>query len=485
MDLGQVFTTREVADYMVGLLCLEPKAKILDPCFGEGAFLRALQKAGYTDVDGYEIDANLFRNVQRWCVDDRLYCEDFLSAGREVLYDGIVMNPPYIRQEKIDALEPLGVTKAKLRKDKIYKELSASANIYMYFILKAIDLLKQGGTLVAIFPSSWMQARSGLKFKKAIEAACGVEEEIHIKGEVFEKEALVEVVILKLRKGISVASSNVIEATIQGGELLQQERKTAHVALDFHTPFSELAVVRRGLSTGCNKLYINPEFPTEPAMSEMLHPIVSSPKSLKGFSTENAKTDRLFVPETEKLSEEGAAARYLKAWEAKIRTEEKPKTLSEKIKSGGDWYAIHPVDSRGIWFSYFVRNEMKFVRNTAGYLARDNFYVIAPRISERLMFALLNNFYTFYQLEELGKKYGAGLLKLQGYDIEALKFPASEAISLSDCKRLEELADRLVSTGDRRWIEEITEVVAGYSNISAAEIKKQYQRIQERRLKER
>ena len=101
------------------------------------------------------------------------------------------------------------------------------------------------------------------------------------------------------------------------------------------------------------------------------------------------------------------------------------------------------------------------------------------------MFALLNNFYTFYQLEELGKKYGAGLLKLQRYDIEALKFPKLESILFSDRKRLEELADKLISTGEWKWIDEITKVLARYSRVSAAEIKKQYQSIQERRLKER
>ena len=484
MDLGQVFTTREVADYMVDLLCLEQKAKILDPCFGEGAFLKALQKAGYTDVDGYEIDAKLFLKVQRLYFGYKLCCKDFLSVGGNFLYDGIVMNPPYIRQEKIDALEPLGVTKEKIRKNKIYKDLSASSNLYMYFILKAVDLLKQGGTLVAIFPSSWMQARSGLKFKQVMESACGIEEEIHIRGEVFEKEALVEVVILKLRKGILITTPKIIEANIQDGKISQREREMTHVELGFKTPFAELAAVRRGLTTGCNQLYINPDIRAEKTASEMLQPIISSPKNIKGFSTKGAKADLLFVPQKEELLDGSEEAYYLEYWKTKILTEEKPKTLYEKIKSGEDWYQIRLVDSRGIWFGYFIRNEMKFVLNTDGCLARDNFYVIAPQIDERLMFALLNNFYTFYQLEELGKKYGAGLLKLQRYDIEALKFPKLESVLFSDRKRLEELADKLVSTGEWQWIDEITKVLARYSRVSAAEIKKQYQSIQERRLKE-
>ena len=52
------------------------------------------------------------------------------------------MNPPYIRQEKIDDLARLGITKEKLRKDKIYEPLPSTANMYMYFIFKA---LAEGG----------------------------------------------------------------------------------------------------------------------------------------------------------------------------------------------------------------------------------------------------------------------------------------------------------------------------------------------------
>lgn len=55
------------------------------------------------------------------------------------------MNPPYIRQEKIDDLEKLGITKNKLRKNKIYEQLPSTANMYMYFIFKALDLLKVDG----------------------------------------------------------------------------------------------------------------------------------------------------------------------------------------------------------------------------------------------------------------------------------------------------------------------------------------------------
>ena len=47
MDLGQIFTTGNVASYMVNLFTIPKDARIIEPCFGEGAFLRALTDSGY------------------------------------------------------------------------------------------------------------------------------------------------------------------------------------------------------------------------------------------------------------------------------------------------------------------------------------------------------------------------------------------------------------------------------------------------------
>ena len=71
MDLGQVFTRLPVAEYMVSLLTLDKNAKVLDPCFGEGAFLNALTNSGWNHVYGYEIDSNLFtycKNEYQNCI---------------------------------------------------------------------------------------------------------------------------------------------------------------------------------------------------------------------------------------------------------------------------------------------------------------------------------------------------------------------------------------------------------------------------------
>lgn len=166
MDLGQVFTNNIVAKYMASLFNLDKNDSILDPCFGDGAFLKACMYQGYNNISGYELDENLFNEVRTIYPALNLFNEDFLSINSDMKFDGVIMNPPYIRQEKIDDLKQYGITKERLRENRIYETLPKTANLYMYFILKSIELLKNNGQLVVIFPSSWLKTRSGKGFEK-------------------------------------------------------------------------------------------------------------------------------------------------------------------------------------------------------------------------------------------------------------------------------------------------------------------------------
>ena len=125
---------------------------------------------------------------------------------------------------------------------------------------------------------------------------------------------------------------------------------------------------------------------------------------------------------------------------------------------------------------------MKFIVNKSGNIIRDNFYIIFPAVDYWVCYALLNNYYTYYQLECSGKKYGAGLLKLQRYDLENLRFPDLNLLSEEDINDLKNLARKLVTVGTRSIISEITQVLSRYSDISFDDILSEYKNIVTRRL---
>ena len=477
-DLGQVFTKSSVAHYMVSLFELPKQASILDPCYGEGSFLDALLANEYDNVTACEIDTAIFENTKEKYYQYRLINNDFLKYETSDKYDGVIMNPPYIRQEKIDELKEFGITKKVLRTNPIFSGLPSTANMYMYFIMKAIDLLKFGGQLIVIFPSSWINARGGIEFQKTMLSQCGVEKQIHVHGDVFEQAALVDVVILKLVKGKN--NFDTFEEYLEAkDEVLQKvSLKKVKGFEEFSYPFSKLATVRRGVTTGCNEMYINPELISED--SACFKPIISSPKSIDGYTTLNARLDRLFCPEENIVSDE--ISNYLDFWKNKIMQEQKPKTLYLKVNSSEKWYEIREICGEGILFSYFVRNDMKFVMNETGVLARDNFYIIKPKVNKWVLFALLNNYYTFYQLELCGKKYGAGLLKLQRYDIEGLYFPDYDLLSASDKDEMAALSRKLLESADNSIIGEITKLISRYCNINCEEITERYMAAKMNRL---
>lgn len=126
-DLGQVFTKGNVARYMVSLFDLPKQAAIMDPCYGAGSFLDVRLEYKYNNVTACEMDTTLFENTKAKYQQYRLINGDFLKYSDSNAYDGIVMNPPYIRQEKIDELESYGITKERLRSNSIFSGLPSTA----------------------------------------------------------------------------------------------------------------------------------------------------------------------------------------------------------------------------------------------------------------------------------------------------------------------------------------------------------------------
>jgi len=499
INLGQVFTRRIVADYMVSLFTLPSKSAVLDPCFGEGVFLHSLAENTNYFYVGYEIDPELFHLATSLFDNATLYNSDFLQCDNPTQYDGIIMNPPYIRHEKIDDLAVFGVSKQKLQEQPVFAPVPKSANLYMYFIIKAIDLLKPKGELIVIFPDSWLNSRRGASFRAILSQKCSVEKKIHVGGHVFEKDALVDVVILKLRKNTSIEDCEVLHVNVS--ERCISKQTDAHTAptrtclpklisavntsaanlkqSNKMVPYSNYASIRRGITTGCNEFFINP---TAQNLEDIyLQDIISTPKAVEGYCTKTATCDKLLAISREiKISESAMA--YLQKWERKITDIQQPKTLAAKIQRGNKWYALNIPDCYGILFGYIVRNDMRFILNKTGKIARDNFYVITPKIDIYVLLALLNNFYTYIQLELAGRSYGGGMLKLQKYDVEGIMLPNISLFSPSDITQLGKLGQQLAEGGKSATINEISLLLSKYHETDIEPALLQYKKLRLARL---
>lgn len=114
---------------------------ILDPCVGLGNFLIGIQdkltEYGVSgELVGTDININRVNIAKQLLPDATIKTGSFLDMPIE-LFDVVVANPPYAK-----------ITDGK--------RASKNHNIFPEFILKSLSMLKEGGAVVFICPTSWM-----------------------------------------------------------------------------------------------------------------------------------------------------------------------------------------------------------------------------------------------------------------------------------------------------------------------------------------
>ncbi len=192
-ERGAVYTRRETVDFILNLVGYLPdlplhQYTLLEPSFGNGDFLvRAVERLvlSYlrtnglvTAVDGLrnaivgiEIDPNaaaeavgrLTELLARFGLDQEQTClllgawlrnDDFLLADIRSPFDFVVGNPPYVRQELIpDRL----IAEYRSRYETIYDR----ADLYIPFIERSLNLLKDAAILGFICSDRWMKNKYG------------------------------------------------------------------------------------------------------------------------------------------------------------------------------------------------------------------------------------------------------------------------------------------------------------------------------------
>lgn len=476
MNLGQVYTKREVADLMVGLLDLPSKSRVLDPCFGGGVFVNSLYDNTDFQIDAIEIDSNSFNSFEK---EDKsrlkLSCSNFFDHN-EHGYDGIIMNPPYVRQEEIDLMKDIGVSKSKLRSACSAFNVPQKSNLYVYFILHAITLLKTGGELVVIFPYAWKKSTIAPFLETVFSSLGYIQKDITVIGNPFDGVPLVDVCILKFVKG---HTGETIKLSFDANTSSLKNETSPDINIEpteFTVPLKSLCRIRRGLTTFHNAMFINPPL----TLSDYFCPIVSSPKDITGLTTKEASTDNLLLlPNSDILQEE--ATTYIELYKRQILKDKRPSTLYNKILTEKYWYSLVCQKPADIIFPYIIRNQPCFILNDGRHVARDNFYLLYNAQNSVMLIALLNNYYVYSQLELKGKNYGNGLLKIQKYDVDSLQVVNPSCIDDNTKSLLVTLAERLLKKPSSDIIAQITkELEPYYNNHNISEI---YFRLKGKRLK--
>ena len=161
--LGQFYTSKEVADFMVDLSTKQKTAKVLESGFGEGVFIESLITKGFLDIVGYDIDEGNFNFVKEKYGDKvRIKCMNYLKTQKDEKFDLIIGNPPYVHWNNINE-----EIRNKLYSDEFWKQYSNGEWDLLYaFIIWSIEKLNEEGELIYIVPYNWFNSTYGSSLRK-------------------------------------------------------------------------------------------------------------------------------------------------------------------------------------------------------------------------------------------------------------------------------------------------------------------------------
>ncbi len=206
--LGQFYTPTRVADLLVALAVESENAEVLDPGCGSGTFVmraydylkeRTSETHGalLSRLWGFDISAfatelasiNLFRqNMAAFDNFPRIISGNFFqhfvgeeipfpparAGGQEKIvieipqFSAIVANPPYLRSQNQDDLNPKYKRTLFDAAAKNGVAAAAKTDLFAFFMFKALEFMKPGGRLAFVVSSSWLTSDFGSSLQRVL-----------------------------------------------------------------------------------------------------------------------------------------------------------------------------------------------------------------------------------------------------------------------------------------------------------------------------
>lgn len=194
----------------------QPAIRILDPACGSGIFLieavRCLERNGYkgaVELLGYDVSpiavelaefalrhSGLTSNVSH-----SVRVADFITLPPEANADVVLMNPPFV------SYQDMGPEVQDVVRSYLGERYRFRPDFSMVFIGKALDNLKEGGTLASLLPSGVLAQRSSYSWRLEIAQANDIELIAVLGDHGLFRDATVNVAAVSLRKTQPAPSS--------------------------------------------------------------------------------------------------------------------------------------------------------------------------------------------------------------------------------------------------------------------------------------
>lgn len=205
--LGQFFTSESLVNVICDTFNLElSHQKILEPSFGGCSFIKTLlDKYPSAKITAIDIDAKLCKKYSQIYPDVDFICKDFLKYNSQDSFDLVIGNPPF-----------------NLKASNYYDTTEG-------FVIHSIDLLKPGGLLIFVLPSTVLRNKQYENLRKFILEKCKIIKILNTSSYDFFG-ADIETIVLGLKKEqvskqeyhyLSKDSDDLINLTINGRKTIK------------------------------------------------------------------------------------------------------------------------------------------------------------------------------------------------------------------------------------------------------------------------
>jgi len=468
-EKGQFWTPDWIAEAMVEYVLAGGSKQLFDPAVGAGAFFRAAktvskERGTKLSLAGAEIDQTALAQAEQHGLSAsdlaHVRIADFVLDPPKNKLKAIVANPPYIRHHRLSA-----ETKEKLKRlseEITGKTFDGRAGLHIYFLIRALQLLDEGGRLAFIMPADtcegifandlWKWVAGNFCLDVVVTFASGAspfpqvdtnpmiflirkakpQETLHwvrcheagsnqlrdwiASDFASASPTTFSVTIRQLDEAIATGLSRAPNETVTGGPTL-----------------GDFAKVLRGVATGANEYF----FLTK-QQADNFH---ISPKFLIPAigRTRDVPDNKITPAILNSLAEQGRPT-WLLSLNGKP-VEQYPQAIQSYLREGEElglpqrplisqrrpWYKMESRVAPPILFAYLGRRNSRFIRNYAGVIPLTCFLCVYPHQTgqdylERL-WPLLNHPETLANLPLIGKSYGSGAVKVEPRALEKLPLP--------------------------------------------------------------
>lgn len=466
---GQFWTPDWVAEAMVDYVLADKDGTLFDPAVGAGAFFRAAktiakEKGLYVTLSGMDIDpTTLEQAIQQGLTRDDITgvkINDFVFQPPQEKLSAIVANPPYIRHHRISA-----TTKELLKRlslQTIGKILDGRAGLHVYFLIRALTLLKENGRLAFIMPADTCEGKFANDLWRWISANYALDAVIAFapnaspfpnvdtnpliffirKAQPKDKflwvkchEAQTESLKMWVRSGFGILPEKgliIVERSLSEGLNIGLSRPPVTGKMSKYV-LGDFVQVVRGVATGANEFF----FLTDEQVKQIGIPEIYFVRAIG--RTRDVSSEEITQKTLDSLRLKGRPTLLLSL--NGESSENYPKTVKKYLADGETmglpgrplisqrkpWYKMESRIAPPFLFTYLGRRNSRFIRNTAKIIPLTGFLCVYPKSDDKeytdRLWKILNHPDTIANLAMIGKSYGDGAIKVEPRSLEKLPIP--------------------------------------------------------------